>query len=266
MKKLIALSFILTTCSSPKEKQVPFPVLAAPEDEWAVYEGTIITDNELEVEIELSLMQAAVGQESYFALQKDLYLKGVAYGSRSNGKYSVSYGLPEHEQGLTIIDPPIKIKENLITDKGKKLIAEGSEELARKLIQEQDLLAMPELYFKTLGNEKLVQTDRNFNSKTPEYVLFKRSGLFTVEGYVTCEDSVTEFFERNTRVNWKVASLGKIDSVKIKYVGLATEGNEGIYLKALAYSIADATSQSSKALVIKRLLRMEKSSIQNPIK
>jgi hypothetical protein len=89
---------------------------------------------------------------------------------------------------------------------------------------------------------------------------------FFVEGYVTCTDSVTEFFERNTRKNWKVASLGDIDSLKIKYIELATEESEGIYLKALAYSISDTTSESDKSLVIKRVLRVEKSSIQNPVK
>ena len=66
--------------------------------------------------------------------------------------------------------------------------------------------------------------------------------------------------------NWKVAPLGRIDSVKMKYVELATEANEGIYLKASAYSVSDTTTESNKSLVIKRILRIEKSSIQKPIK
>src|SRR5258706_2699929 len=266
MKKLISVLFVLAACSSPKEKkQVPFPLLSVDEDEWAVYEGKIILDKGVEVELELLLMQAAVGVDSYFELHKFTMRKGVGHGTQSKGKYSVSYGLPHNEQGITIIDPPIKFKGKLTADKSLK--AEGSEELARKFLEGQDLLEEPELYFKTDGNEKLIQTDRGFDAKGSKFVLYRRSSLFTVEGYVTCEDSVTEFFERNTRKNWKVSSLGEIDSIKIKYIELATETGEGIYLKALAYSISDTTSsESNRSLVIKRMLRMEKSSIQNPIK
>jgi hypothetical protein len=82
---------------------------------------------------------------------------------------------------------------------------------------------------------------------------------------ITFEDSVTEFFERNTMKNWKVSPQGEIDSVRIKYIELATDQHEGIYLKALAYSVADTTTESKKALVIKRSLRIEKSSRENPI-
>ncbi len=228
------------------------------------YEGKVITDKGLEADIELSLMQAAVGMESYFELKKSLITNEDYYNWQSKGKYAVSYGLPGHEQGITIMDPPIKFKGLFTTNKSTK--AKGSEESARRFIKAQDLLEAPEIYFKTEGNEKLIQTDRNFGEKGKKYVLHRRSDLFTVEGYVTCGDSVTEFFERNTRKNWNIASLGEIDSIKIKYLERATELNEGIYLKALAFSIADTISKSNKSLVIKRVLRMEKSSMQHPIK
>jgi hypothetical protein len=256
----------MTACSSPKEKQVPFPSRSSGEEEWVVYEGKILTDKGLEADIELSLMSAAVCMESYFELKKSLITKEDNHNWQSRGKYSVAYGLPGHEQGITINDPPIKIKGLLTSNKSVKVEAEGSEEFAKRLAKTRDLLDMPEIFFKTQGNEKLIQTDRSFDDKGQKYVLYRRSDLFTVEGYATCEDSVTEFFERNTLKNWNVARLGEINSIKIKYIELATEMNEGIYLKALAYSIADTTSKSNESLVIKRVLRVEKSSMQNPIK
>jgi len=211
-------------------------------------------------------MQAAVGVDSYFELHKTLITKAVAYGPASRGKYSVSYGLPNHEQGITIIDPPIRLKGVLTIDNTTKSGSELFKKQMKEFEEMQELLATPEIYFKTDGNEKLIQTNRSFDAKGSKFVLYKRSSLFTVEGYITCEDSVTEFFERNTMKKWKVASLCAIDSVKIKYIELATEPSEGIYLKALAYSIADATSESNGLLVIKRLLRMEKSSLKNQTK
>ena len=219
------------------------------DDEWIVYEGKILTDSGIETDVELSLMQAAVGVESYFKLHKSLTAKNGVYGSVSEGKYSVSYGLPQQGQGITLIDRPKKIVQAPLDNSGM-----------------QDVLETPELYFKTVANEKLIQTDRGFNSKHSKYVLHKRSDLFTVEGYVTCQDSVTEFFERNTMKKWNVASLGEIDSIKIKYRKIATENYEGVYLKALAYSVVDTSSQSNRSLVVKRLIRMEKSDARNPIK
>ena len=51
---------------------------------------------------------------------------------------------------------------------------------------------------------------------------------------------------------WKVANLGELDGLKLMYKQLATQENEGIYLKALAYSVLDTNPQREKnALVIK---------------
>ncbi len=265
MKKLIPIFLVFVACSPHKEEnQVPFPIINQAEDEWAFYEGKIITDDGFDADMELSLKQAAVGIDSYFKLKKSMIHKGEYYSWDTRGKYSVSYGLPHQEQGITLIDPSREYFRELAT---KNIIKTSqSENFTKKLLKQVELLAAPETYFKTDGNERLILTNRNFNERGLQYVLHRRSDLFTVEGYVTCEDSVTEFFERNTSKNWKVAPLGQMDSVKIKYIELATEMHEGIYLKALAYSIADTTSESNKSLVIKHLLKMAKSDLHHPIK
>ncbi len=97
--------------------------------------------------------------------------------------------------------------------------------------------------------------------------MYLRSNLFTAEGYVTVDSLTSEFFERNTGEKWKLAKLVEYDSIKTTYQKLATEKNEGIYLKALAYSIEDPDSvnTSHKSIVIKRILRMEKSSVRSRI-
>jgi hypothetical protein len=97
--------------------------------------------------------------------------------------------------------------------------------------------------------------------------LYRRSNLFTAEGYVTADSTTSEFYERNTGEKWNLAKLVEYDSIKMTYQKLATEKNEGIYLKALAYSIEDSDSANSshKSIVIKRILRMEKSSLKNRI-
>lgn len=62
------------------------------------------------------------------------------------------------------------------------------------------------------------------------------------------------FFERNTRERWKVTDLGEFNELRLIYKQLAKEKHEGIYLRALAYSVLDTTSPGEKnALVIKRI-------------
>ena len=254
MKKLVFIALVISGCSSPKEKQIPYTASDVTEDEMAVYEGKIITDKGLILDVELSLAQAAVGVDSRFKMMKSAQSGNGAYAMQVAGKYSTSYGLSQNEQGLTLTD-------HAKTFQG--MAARGNNPTASNSVFEG--MRTPELYFRTLGNEKLIQSDKNFNPKDSKYTLVKRSDLFTVEGYVTCQDSLTEFFERNTMRNWNVAPYGVIDSVKIKYLSLATESFEGVYLKALAYSIADTTAQGKKSLVVKRLIRMEKSNPRKPI-
>jgi hypothetical protein len=110
-----------------------------------------------------------------------------------------------------------------------------------------------EMYFITSGSDELLPCDKNFTPITTDtkFGLHKRLDKFTVEGYITFQEDTAMFFERNTLVEWHVANLGEHDELKVKYNELAREKFEGVYLRALAYSIADSVSE--KALVIKRI-------------
>jgi hypothetical protein len=50
-----------------------------------------------------------------------------------------------------------------------------------------------------------------------------------------------------------MADLGEFDSLKTLYQKLTKVKHEGLYLKALAYTISDTTTKAEKALVIKRI-------------
>ncbi len=258
MKKIVILFLLLTACSqAKKENGTPFSVFNVTEDEWGVYEGRITNKDGKVDNYELSLKQASVGVDSYFKLNifRNNYSL-VVYGLGNQGNYSVSYGLPNHEQGLTINCHIESIKDKVITkEDGKKINILGYE-------------GLDNLYFKTEGTEKLILTNSSFRSEpNTDNVLHKRSNLFTAEGYVTADSVTSEFFERNTMEKWNLSKLMAYDSIKGMYQKLATESNEGVYLKALAYSIldSDSTGQSRKLLVIKSILKMEKSSRFNRI-
>ena len=70
--------------------------------------------------------------------------------------------------------------------------------------------------------------------------------------------SSLEFFERNTFEDWHVAQLGLYEDVRKNYTGLAKEPWEGIYVRALAYSVSDTTDSPEHQgnLVVKRLIAM----------
>jgi hypothetical protein len=116
-----------------------------------------------------------------------------------------------------------------------------------------------EMFFITRGNEELLPCDNNYNPLTTDtrYTLHKRSRLLTVEGYITFENDTAEFFERNSRVRWRVADLGEFDSLEAKYKRFVMEKLQGIYLKELAYTVVDTVLFDDKeALVIKEIKAM----------
>lgn len=81
----------------------------------------------------------------------------------------------------------------------------------------------------------------------------------TVEGYFTVYKDTSEYYERNTQTKWPVARLAYYDEAVKKYRMLAKEKYEGIYLKALSYSVRhrDAFGKEVDALVFKKLLLMD---------
>ena len=104
--------------------------------------------------------------------------------------------------------------------------------------------------------------DEQFREVTPGYSLYRRSDLFTVEGYFTLYDSTAEYFERNTGKQWAVARFACYPDVVKKYGELASEKFEGVYLKALSYTVRQPGPSGDEidALVFKRILRMDSTS------
>lgn len=93
--------------------------------------------------------------------------------------------------------------------------------------------------FRTTDGSELVLVDDGLAQTVPRYTLIRRSDLFTAEGYITVyTDSTAEFFERNTRKEWPLARYGHYRDVVRKYHSSVKEKFEGIYLKALSYTVS----------------------------
>jgi len=110
------------------------------------------------------------------------------------------------------------------------------------------------------GDHELVLLDDNFQQVSEKYVLTRRtSPLFTVEGYFTAYDDTTDFLERNTQKTWSVAHLGKYDLALKKYNYVSKEKFEGVYIKALSYTVrrVDKSGKEIDALLFKRVLEVD---------
>lgn len=257
MKQLsiAVISMLLLACSQ-KEAHESFPILQVSDSEWATYEGTIITSQGELFDVELSLKEASVGVESYYRL--DAILRDEEFVSiiQTEGKYIVTPGLPNHSFGIHL----------RATQTGRKI--SGTTYFTRNIPKVRDKITKPnsvesvDLHFSTTGNNQLVLTDDNFTpvASDARYTIYKRSRLFTVEGYVTIQpNDSSEFFERNTLENWNIVPLGEYNRVKRDYSKIATEPNEGIYLRALAYAISDTSSisgQRDDRLVLKQVIKI----------
>jgi hypothetical protein len=156
--KLFLLAFLLLGCSSPKTSppEQIFQTYASPEEEWVVYEGKIFTDKGIVANLELSLRQETVGLESSYRMTKTMNENGQLYLWGTGGKFRVSYGLDGNEQGLIITE------EALVLRKEKK-----RDHAYQKIYKEEELLGTPELFFRTEGVEKLVQTNNRFEALSP---------------------------------------------------------------------------------------------------
>jgi hypothetical protein len=111
---------------------------------------------------------------------------------------------------------------------------------------------MEEMFFITRGHDELIPCDNEYKPLTTDwrYTLHRRSNLFTVEGYVTFDSDSAEFYERNVMERWRLADLEEFQELKEKYRQTAKEKYEGIYLKALAYSVADTIPDSERRLLV----------------
>lgn len=243
MNKLFLSICLVSACTVyEKEKQKPFPALTiSGNDDWAIYEGQWLTKGGV-IRLELSLKSGSFGYDSYYKLRESFEGDSLASGAPSHGLYSSYRGFSNNEYRICLHDVNRYDKGGYLRYKKLGNI-DGKEEM----------------FFMTRGNDELLPCDNNFNPLTRDrrYTLHRRSNLFTVEGYFTMEQDSIEFFERNTGEYWKITDLGEFNELTGGYKKLVKEKYEGIYLKALAYSVRDTTSMMGKgALVIKRIISL----------
>lgn len=248
MKKIFPFLLVLLSCSENKKiESLLNPTLLASQEEWITYEGIILTEAGFEAAIELSLLQDAVGVESAYKLKASFDQEGNHVTTESEAKYSVRYGSDNNE---VIIEVPTE--NSLHVAVGTNVKSPAATTFQKKLFKT--------LYLKTEGPNQLVLLDNHLHriADDSRYTLYKRSKLFTAEGYITFEEKRTDFYEKNTNESWTVAPLGFYNAVKENYDSLATQALEGVYLKALAYSV-QADSTDEERLVIKSVLEMTRS-------
>jgi hypothetical protein len=246
MKNLsIAFAVCLLGCQGQEADVIPLPVITAPADDWIIYEGVIPSPEGKDLQIELYLMPGAVGVDSYYRLHQWAPDENeYSMEHLRMGRFTTLYGSSDKEVIVHVHAP-----------KGKSF------GISKK--HDGKLIVKPrprDLIFKSAGLNGLVLLDDNMNPvrEDSHYNLVQRSRLFTVEGYVTFSNDTADFFEFNTRENWVVAKLGTYGNAKEKYGQLAREKYEGIYLKALAYSVVHTAKNGEdvQALVFKKILEM----------
>jgi hypothetical protein len=240
---LILLAGVVFACSRPQPVSQPYPNYLIKEEDWIVYEGTLPSSYGPNVHVELSIFPGAPGLDSRYRMMEypdSDSLKEFNGWIGSRGQYMVL---------SSTIGQIIHITDrNFITGISKR------EDFPMPEIDKEDL------YLKTDGEHRLIFVDEDFKEKSRQYVLIRRdSPLFTVEGYFSVYNDTTDFFEKNTGKQWSVAQLAKYDEAVKKYDSFAKEKFEGVYLKALAYTVRHFTKEGDEidALVFKKILHMD---------
>jgi hypothetical protein len=256
MRKIFLL-FVLFACSSKEKTELPpSPTVVDERAKRIMYEGVIKTKYG-EGPVELSLVEPETGLIAPFDIRGD-FVKDQIF-TMVRGEYSTLQGAAGNEVVLQL--------------HGTIMSTVGKPDPKKSTVAYKPEVHDLDLFFITDGGNKLILVDEDFNRIADDnrYTLYRRLRLFTVEGYVTFENTSTEFYEQNTNENWTVAPLGKYDNVQKIYDSLVTQKSEGMYLKALAYAIESDSSFNeprknyatygvgSELLVIKKILEMKKS-------
>ncbi len=235
---IFILTIALFSCKEQYKKIAePFPNFLTSQNEWITYEGHLPAEGEQEKVFELKLKPGSIGSNSYYTMHESLgEINVFAMGSLSQGVYTVLYG-PKDQN---IIQLNVKLLRSWSSGKKPEY-------------------SSVELFFKNKGDHELVLLDSDLSEASPGYSLVRRSNLFTVEGYITFVNDTSDFFERNTGQNWALAKLGKYPEADSTYKLLAKEKFEGIYMKALGYSVHHIAEDGKEieALVFKNILKMD---------
>ena len=232
---------VLLSCSRTRVSDESFPDYLSVDEDWITYEGTLPCENGVDAHIELSVKPGAPGMKSHYSMHET-----------TSGKYAGSnFVMGRTSQGTYSVLESADARIMAITDKNTyNGLIKGRPVIEGNLVQD-------DLYLKISGDHELRLLDDNLQHVSEKYTLIRRtSPLFTVEGYFTAYDDTTDFFERNTLKTWSVAQLGEYDLALKKYNYVSKEKFEGVYLKALSYTVrgVDKSGNEMDALVFKRLL------------
>lgn len=236
--KYLPLLIFLAACSQNQKSAMPFLILSNEKDDWVHYEGQWLTEEGV-VQLELSLKEGVAGVESEYRLHERFSNPNIAGGTSTRATYS-SFSNGNPGKGVRIILHDLSAYSLKSYFRYRK--AEGFPE---------------EMFFISYGQDVLIPCDDEFVPLTTDvrWALHRRSEPVTVEGYVTFEDDSVDFYERNTFKHYKLANLGEFQVVQAGYKEWAKEKHEGVYVKAVAYTVTDTTHYDLKAIVIKRIIQ-----------
>ena len=256
MKKLFlwaVLILIFSSCETKNKSSEPFPT-SSTDKPWTVYEGKIPLDEKRNLYQEVSLLSGAPG-EGYYRLIETIEEDNIQTPlSELQGSYTTYYdSIPEERI--------IQLHNSAITTD----VIRTSTSKHSRMIREENLRKRDLRLKSGLGDVLFVlNKDLEPITEEPEFNLSKRtSKLFTVEGYFIHKGFSGDFFEMNTRERWIVSKQGAYHQANRYYHELAEKKFEGLYLKAVGYSInqIDKDGKEVEALVFKKIIQMTSSPV-----
>ncbi|MBL7877382.1 MAG: hypothetical protein JNL53_17080 [Cyclobacteriaceae bacterium] len=242
MKSALLIAILFFSCIQHKNRDFNFlSSVDANSEDWTAYEGKWLTKDGV-VRFELFLKNGSEGIDTYYKLGEffERHDSILSTSTSSQGLYTTYRGRQDNEVGIRLLG--LSSYNNNIYMRFKSSELPGPQD---------------EMFFITRGDDELIPCDASFNPLTYDWhsTLHKRSKLFTIEGYLTIEGDSIDFFERNTREHWSMAELGEFNEVRAMHRNLVKQKYEGIYLKALAYTVRDTNSlKKNNGLVVKRIL------------
>lgn len=237
--KYAAFIFLLICCSCKTKPHQDFVIVTTGDEEWTHYEGQWTMDAGVVI-MRLALKTGAHGLEAQYKLSESVLKENWASGTSSYSTYSTYFGGGSNSSMGIVLHNLSKFSDN-------------------PFFRYRKSLDLPEeMFFITRGQNELLPCDPDFKPLTTDkrYTLHRRSELFTVEGYVTFDDDSVDFYERNTSKRYNVADLAEFSKVEAGYKKWATTKHEGVYVKALAYTVVDSTARRNSALVFKKVLML----------
>lgn len=237
--KYAAFIFLLICCSCKTKPRHDFIIVTTSDEEWTHYEGQWLAPNG-EVQLQLALKTGAQNVNADYEIHESFISDSSASSTFSGSTYSTYFdGRSDKSMGIVLHNlSPFNCSSFFRYRKSPDL--------------------PEEMFFITRGQNELLPCDPNFKPLTTDkrYTLHRRSELFTVEGYITFDGDSVDFYERNTAKRYNVADLAEFSKVEVGYKKWATTKHEGVYVKALAYTVVDSTARRNNALVFKRLLML----------